>query len=588
MSARSPAARTTGRPKPAAGKRSRPTPWEIPYAGPLGLAAGLLAALLVHAPALRTFFAQDDLLFLLRARGLDPSPWPLARPLAGWWRWEASEALFGLDAFPYHVLALILHLANTALVWAIARRLTGPMGAAVAAVLFGATSIAFTPLHWTTANGELMAATGMLGALALYLKARAQQSLPWAIASAAAFAAAMLCKETTVAGLLVFAAVEWRAGIATPSARALVPHLVVAGLVALAYAASHATGAFLGGTAYAWSLDPVALTRNLLTYAAWAVTPWVPVRDAVAAPQAGAVGFGTLALALIAIGVLLTRRARPRAAELGAVWFFAFLLPVLPLLHHSYLYYLYLPWAGLTWIAASVVPALAGRHRALTAAALGLAAIVAVGDFDAVRARERAMTGNLPTDRTMRESRMLRNATAAIDSAHLAPGTRVAFVHPGARRPTALAAGRTTWSYLPLEQALGPGGGFALFYPQLAYAGFSDTLPAEWEDAEVFLFQDEGTMRAIGRGGRAQAELGTFTISTENWPRAHRMFMRALALGDTVPDALYGLIITSELTGDPRASRRWAREFLARYLDDSRAPLVARELARAESLGVVR
>jgi Dolichyl-phosphate-mannose-protein mannosyltransferase len=585
MRARRPAARPPGRSHPAAGPapHARRTRWWSRYAGPLGLAAGLLAVLAVHSPALHTFFAQDDLLFLLRARGLDPSPWPIARPLAGWWRWEASEALFGLDPLPYHLLALALHLANTALVWSIARRLAGPVGAAVASVLFGSTSIAFTPLHWASGTGELMAATGMLGSLALYLKARAQGSLAWAVASAAAFGAAMLSKETTITGLLVIAAAEWRTGIASPSARAMLPHAVVAALVALATATAYASGAFLGGAAYAWSLDPAALFRNLLTYAAWAVTPWVPVRDAVAAPQAGAMRAGVLALVATLGVVVWTRRARPRAAEIGAVWCLAFLLPVLPLLHHTYLYYLYLPWAGLCWIAAAAVRGVAGRHPALVAAATVLALAVVVADFGAVRARERAMTGNLPTDRTIRESRMLRNATQALDSADLAPGTRVAFVHPGARRPTALAAGETSFSYVPLEQVLGPGGGFALFFPELEYVGFSDSLPPDWEDAETFLFQDEGTMRSLGRGGRAQAALGTFTISTANWPRAHRMLMRALALGDTVPDALYGLVITSEFTGDLQASRHWAREFLARYPGDSRAPLLARELARAES-----
>ena len=48
--------------------------------------------------------------------------------------------------------------------------------------------------------------------------------------------------------------------------------------------------------------------------------------------------------------------------------------------------------------------------------------------------------------------------------------------------------------------------------PASATPGSGKTIPTEWEDAEVFLYQDEGTLRHLGRGSKALAELGYFTL----------------------------------------------------------------------------
>src|SRR5213593_2161375 len=107
----------------------------------------LAVAAAVHAPALRTFFAQDDVTFLARARGIEPTPWSLARPLSEGWMWRMLHAAFGLHPLPYHLFNFALHLANTALVYVIGTRLLRSRGAGFsAALLFGASSIAFTPL----------------------------------------------------------------------------------------------------------------------------------------------------------------------------------------------------------------------------------------------------------------------------------------------------------------------------------------------------------------------------------------------------------------------------------------------------------
>jgi len=584
----------------------------------VALPTALLAALLVHYPALGTFFAQDDLTFLARARGLEPWPVSFGRLLSGALRWRAFNALFGLNPLPYHAANMLMHLANVALVYAVARRMVAGRAAAwAAAVLFGASGIAFTPLHWATGLGEIMATSFALAALLLYLMARGAQAdgtrrrapthaatatqaegpaadaarAPGAgtllVLSALAVLAAGLSKETVLLLPLVLFAADRRLGLFPPRLRALAP-AALAGLVFLAgFLATLGSSDYLGGQAYALSFSPVFLVQNFATYMGWLIVLWAPVRDAVASMDPGALIPGLVLAALFALVLWSQRRAPRHPEEVGAVWFLVLLAPVLPLRHHTYLYYLYLPWAGVCWLLAGLGARLV-RRVPLTLLLL-LAAVAAFAGVEArnVRTREVAMTGVLMSDRTMRESTMLRNVTTALDTVGLAPDARIAFVNPAPPLHSPL-AGRQTGprrSYVPLEAALRGGRALQLRFPRLRYLGFADTLPRDWEDAEVFLFQDDGSARHLGHGSQALSELGYFTIRTRQWERADAMLRRSLALGDTLPDAVFGLAITSSYLGREPLARLWAREFERRFPGDPRARFVQEELARPDSLG---
>src|SRR5213593_3732162 len=76
------------------------------FGPPLALAA----AAIVFARTLQMFFAQDDVTFLSRARGLEATPWSMARPLSEGWVWRTLSALFGLHPLPYHAFNFALHL----------------------------------------------------------------------------------------------------------------------------------------------------------------------------------------------------------------------------------------------------------------------------------------------------------------------------------------------------------------------------------------------------------------------------------------------------------------------------------------------
>jgi hypothetical protein len=542
---------------------------------PLVIAA---CVLLVHHTALRMFFAQDDVTFLSRAKGLESTPWSLARPLSEGWTWRALVTVFGLRPLPYHLLTMALHLANALLVYVIGLRiLRSPWPALFAGVLFGASSIAFTPLHWTSCIVELLVTTFSLSAFALYLSGRDRGSNGRLALGALLGLMALLSKESAILFPLVLLVAHLRLEPTRAPLRQLVPQAAATALYAIGFVATLRFVHYIASEAYARSFAPVFLAANFTTYLDWIVALNDPIRDAFATaePSAWVVGI-PVALALAA--VLWTQRREPRhPEEVGAAWFLAFLAPVVPLEHHTYLYYLYLPWAGLCWTLAGAA-ARAARGRAWVAWAIAalLAGFVAI-ETGNVRARETAKLGTFARDKAVREGFILKNAVTDLKSAELKPGDRIAFVNPAPIRHYAMAdtTDATRASYVPLEGALRNGETIRLFFPGVGYAGLGKTIPTEWEDAEVFLYQDEGTLRHLGRGSKALAELGYFTLRLRDWDHAERLFLRSRALGDTLADATFGLIITSDYQGRHADSERYAAEFLSRWPDDPRARVVA-------------
>jgi hypothetical protein len=458
-----------------------------------------------------------------------------------------------------------------------------------AALLFGVSSIAFTPLHWTSCVVELTVTTFSLAAFLTWLDARAR-GMPRLLWLGAAFGlAALLCKESSIFLPVLLLVAHYRLGPPAARLRTLIPQAAATAAYAIAFVATIHRVYYVGIETYAMSASPLFIALNLSTYLRWLVVPHIPVRDAVAAMDPSAWKVGVAVGAGIAVALWTQRRDRRHPEEVGVAWFLAFLAPVVALEHHTYLYYLYLPWPGTCWMIAGLGHRLVRRAAPLglwitrAAAALlvlSLAAIVCT-EFSSVRERERAMRGPFPLDKTVREGHLLRNAIDHLRKADLQPGDRIAFVNPGPRRhyatvDTTAVDPAAIRSYVPLEGALRNGESIRLFFPGVEYLGFSDHLPREWENAEVFFFKDDGRLRPIGRGGQALAELGYLLLPDHDWQRAEGMFMRSRELGDTLADATFGLIITRDFLGHREESNRYAEEFLRRWPNDPRAPVVAR------------
>jgi hypothetical protein len=149
--------------------------------------------------------------------------------------------------------------------------------------------------------------------------------------------------------------------------------------------------------------------------------------------------------------------------------------------------------------------------RSLAAAmAVALLAAFAAGEWRNVRDREAAMFGPLPADRTLREGLLLRNAATGLRAARLAPGASVGFLNPWPREHARIdgapaRGGAGTRSYIPLEGAMRGGETLNLFVPGTTYMGFAEVPPPAWNHADLFVFDNDGTLTHLGRGARALA-----------------------------------------------------------------------------------
>ena len=405
---------------------------------PRAAALAALAAVAVYAGSLGHGFVWDDHIhieaapFVQDARNLrvlaSPGFWlgrveveGSARPLL-----LASllgdRALWGAAPRGYHLTNILLHAAAAAALTMLAAELTAvPLAALLAGLIFALHPVQSEAVCAVSFRADILAALFVF--LALLAARRAPNARPaaWTAAAAAAFALALLAKESAA----VFPALYWLADrlTAPPRARAklsgiqLGAFLVVlaaygafraprAGYAALADAP--AAGAPAAPTRPSLQIDPSpppwkaalptrggrarAMLSVFLDYARLSVWPAglqadrSPVLDPLRL-SARALGGAAVALALLAAGWWARRRLP--AASLGLAWFFVALAPVsgiVPLHNLIAERYLYLPLAGLCLAAAAALEA-ASRRAPRPALALACAGAVLAGTAAAATAR---------------------------------------------------------------------------------------------------------------------------------------------------------------------------------------------------------
>ena len=484
----------------------------------LPLTIAMCVTAIVHAPAVHTFFAQDDFTFLSRAAGL-ARPDHFFRPIPCWLVFKAEYFAFRLHPFPYHLVNLAVHALNVALLWSLTTRLgASPRSATAAGIVFGVSPATFTPLHWATGITELLGATFLLLATHCAM-ARGSQRMLWLSAFLAFLA--MLSKETAIAwgGAYVLLRTRITGGRLTFSqlAPAIVATVCFVGFLMLGES-SHPLG---GSNAYALSASPGFLLCNLTTYVRWAVDVTLAIPDvvAVADPTAWRIAVPVL-LATIALLWNLRGAQERVAAWFGLGWWWVFLFPVLPLAHHTYAYYLYIPSIGGALFVAFVGGALGARWPASVArgVAIGSVATYVLVQAHNFSTREGATWNALPVDRTIRDATLVQHCLAGLRQADLPPGSTIQFVNPVPGPGFDLMTGGPTRadikgqraSYYPLEGALRGGEMLKLYFPGLSYGGFSSKVPTSSQTIDCFYFEQRGWLQYWGRGQDAlmhQAEL---------------------------------------------------------------------------------
>jgi hypothetical protein len=236
--------------------------------------------------------------------------------------------------------------------------------------------------------------------------------------------------------------------------------------------------------------------HNLMTYADWSIDFERPTPDMFGTFSTTAWKTGVpFLVALVAVAILLRRRTRLAIA--GAAWWLLALLPVLPLLYHSYLHYLYMPSMGLAIALAGVLDGLFPRARERSGVGIAAWAIVAllvavhtatsIGLLDA-RDREKTQDMDLPLDPFLRKIVLARRTSEGVGAAVRSGARRVALVMPhGEEKP---------YGDLILG-VVDQGRAFRALYPALDSVAAVDTVSAARPGFVRLTVAPDGTTRAI-------------------------------------------------------------------------------------------
>jgi hypothetical protein len=260
-------------------------------------------------------------------------------------------ALHGGNPSGFHLTNLLLHWANVACVFNLARRLRGSaMVAGTAALGWGVLPRLAESVSWVSGRTDELAALGVLLALLVWRRGSA-----WRLALGSTLAlAGMLGKEMAVAGALALIVGEvWPRPTQTAWLRALIPMAVLGVFVALR---THVAGHVAGPSFVALDARLRALTvlEAMGRYVLMTIDPWQP------RTQIGMVGkpsspFVVVGLVVLVAALLVTWRYCRRLEGLSAALTVAGVTPVLLVIHLLPLPWtvlacdrlMYLPWAVL-------------------------------------------------------------------------------------------------------------------------------------------------------------------------------------------------------------------------------------------------
>ncbi len=217
----------------------------------LGLA---LVVAIAHGGAVRNGFLYDDFHLIVENPAVSSHAWTTiwtssgaaSRDAAGrnvrpvtLTSYAVDHVLGGGSPFTYHLTQLVLHALVVCLVYLVGMALTAQAVPAIgAALLVGLHPVQSEAVQYLSARSSVLSALGMLAALWMYLRARHTQPRRWILSALglAAFAGAVLSKETAIVGVVWFAAYE----------------LVVAKSPATAAASRVAPYAAVGAAVWVW------------------------------------------------------------------------------------------------------------------------------------------------------------------------------------------------------------------------------------------------------------------------------------------------------------------------------------------------
>jgi hypothetical protein len=360
------------------------------FAAPVALLAAALAVLAVHGPVLDHYFFGDDFVPLGEAASKGTGAYardlfllddvtPNWRFLPGLFYLGAFRA-FGLDAFPFLLVSVLVHIGTAALIfWLVYRAIGAAWPAFLASASFGLTAAhAPTVAQVTAFNNVLAAFLVMLSLVTLYEGLERRRLGWWGAASVVSFAGAVASNESTavlapVPALLVLWKLpeserwwekprEWR-----PLALPIAPYALIGGAALIGFGACRCTEA-----ASVYSSGDHAV-GNLWIYLGRLLYP-------IGLEFPGQVGTAHLVAGLVVAGLALAMLARGSTFARICVAFLALaILPYLPIGFALAMRYVYLAAIPFSILAALLFVEVVARAGPLATAAAPVLAVLALG-----------------------------------------------------------------------------------------------------------------------------------------------------------------------------------------------------------------
>jgi len=476
----------------------------------------LLAVLAVWWPSFGTFFSLDDHEFLLRASGHEVWPDQFRRPLSTQLYFDAAWALFGDRAWLYHLAQMLLHLGSTAMVALLARRLgMREAGALASAAFFALTPVAFTTLYWISGIQE--SSMVFFALLAAWLALGKSRGSAWG--ALAAFLAAILCKESAAPLLPAMA-------IFLPGDRGRRLRIGLGGL-ALALLVLGASGSLAPkpeGDPYETALG-LNLLWNLLGYLAWLVRPWDFYPDSIPQPQKALWLWGLVLPALLALAAWRRPDWRSSIVRAG-LFFLILLLPVLPLIRHSYFYYLYLPLVPLWLLAGEGLARLDRSRRWILVPLLLIFALHSA--WAGSERRNLKRPDGMIADPMIRYAEYAETSVNSLRADESPKSGDMLILAPFVKKAGDLAEGLASEenavriSFMPVERALLGGKALLTFFPELESVRFEEEVPAgdSWRNMNFWWTYGEGTIAPLGPGDFGRHKLARLLFKSNHPNRA--------------------------------------------------------------------
>ena len=300
-----------------------------------------------------------------------------------------EHKLWGFDPTGYHIVNVLLHLANTLLLWHLLRRLAVP-GAWVVAAVFAVHPLHVESVAWAIERKDVLSGLFYFAAVLAWMRFVEQPNPRWYVWSLVLYAAGLLSKSIVVtlpAVLLIWH--WWKQGrVTSTNLLRLVPFCVVGLVITVGDLSFYRSGA---STSFDYSLTERILiaARALWFYAGKLL--W-PSELAVIYPRWDIRVYDPLAWGYLVAAVALVvalwhfRRQLGRGPLAGALFFAVTLSPVLGFVDYGYMKYAFVAdrfqyLAGIG-VMAVVIGAAAYGVRRLSGlrqkGALGVAAVVVV------------------------------------------------------------------------------------------------------------------------------------------------------------------------------------------------------------------